>query len=207
MTTARSLFLVGPALLGLAACTQPDSSEPPLAGAADQALLGAGAACSSDCACGRGLRCTGGVCASYVEFGPIPAPPFSPPCVCDAQCPSDRFCTNNQASPTSYGYCVAASCSAGFSPTFVPAGSSTLFTLASHADFDSPLPAGSFSRMYGTRNGVQDAFGEAYPFTAAVFSIANTPGLAGSYTRYVGVHRPDGGLLCTTGVATSVFAP
>ena len=165
------------------------------------AAVTAGQSCSSDCECDRGLRCTNGTCQGFVEFGPIPAPPLSPACVCDSQCPSGTLCSNPQNTPTSYGYCHAYQCSLTFAPYYVGPGDSTALSLTS----DPPPPPGSYTLLYGTRDGVTDVAGARFDLTAGTFAIANTPGLAGAYVRYATIHRPNGELLCSTASTASCF--
>ena len=154
--------------------------------------------CSSHDACPVGTYCdVGGVCSGFV-IGPNPGPV----CGNDHQCsPYGLRCTNTSPNLGTYGSCVSPSCSAQYSLAYVPAGGTTFFNVSSNA------PSGSFSRLYGTRDNRQDAFGDIFQLTSGSFPILNSPGLAGSYMRYVDMYAPNGQFWCETATTTTYFAP
>lgn len=151
--------------------------------------------CSSHDVCPVGTYCsTGGYCSGFV-IGPTPGPT----CGNDYQCPGQR-CTNTSPNLGTYGACVTPSCAIQFSPAYVPAGGTSLFTLTSNA------PSGSLGLIYGTRDGQQDGFGFAVPAPTS-FVVANSPGLAGFYMRYVDVYAPNSQFWCRTASVYSYLAP
>jgi hypothetical protein len=145
------------------------------------------ASCVS-CACPRGQACNHlGVCAGYPLFGPIPGPPLWPACVCDSQCPTGSVCSLSNG----YGYCQVPTCAAFWDVAVVPPNGTANFGVSSQW-----MPAGSYSRLYGTRNGVLDTDGLLYNTVAGSFLVQNAPGLAGFYMRYVRMFGPDHTPLC-----------
>lgn len=178
-----------------------DESRPPVLAETSQAVC-------SDCACPRGQRCNFlGVCAAYPVFGPIPRPPLFPPCVCDSQCwiggpdappMPGAVCTNYGGS--SYGYCEVPQCSVSWALAVVPPNGTVDFIVSSAS-----MPPGSYSRLYGTKDGVTDENGAVYNLVSGVFPIQNNPGMAGTYMRYLHMHGPDHTLLCVTAPTYSTF--
>lgn len=153
--------------------------------------------CNSHCDCGGEEYCgTGGICTSFV-IGPSPAP-----CGSDCNCSGGQRCTNMSSALGSYGSCVSPSCSAQYSPYYVPAGGTNYFHLSS-----SNMPSGSYSRLYGTRDGYWDEFGSVYYLTSGTFQNVNSPGRSGYYMRYVDMHAPNGQFWCRTQQTYTYFAP
>lgn len=165
------------------------------------------ASCNS-CECPRGQACNyAGVCAGYPVFGPIPRPPLFPPCVCDSQCwlggpdappMPGAVCTNYGGS--GYGYCAVPQCSASWSLAVVPPNGTVDFIVSS--DW---MPPGSYSRLYGTKDGITDENGAVYNLVSGVFPIQNNPGMAGTYMRYLRMYGPDHAQLCVTAPTYSTF--
>jgi hypothetical protein len=192
-------MIVVPVLVFLCSSFGCATSEPEPRVEQATAQLGDGQACSSDCQCDRGFRCTSGTCQSIVQFGPVPGPPLSPACVCDSQCPTGSVCSDPHNTSSSYGYCITYACTISFAPYYTPPGGTTTLTLTSDS------PPGSYSLLYGQKNSSWDTIGAYYGLTSGSFSITNTPGLAGLYMRYAVLYRPDGQQLCTTAPTYSCF--
>jgi hypothetical protein len=161
---------------------------------ASQALT----SCSSHNDCPVGTYCgTSGICSSAV-FGPTPPPT----CGSDFQCiPLGQLCTNRNPNLGFYGSCVTPTCSAQYSLSYVPLNGTTYFDVSSNA------PAGSYSRLYGTKNNNPDEFGTVYQLASGSFPILNSPGLAGSYMRYLDMYTSDSRLWCRTQPTYTYFAP
>jgi len=154
--------------------------------------------CRSHSDCPVGTYCdTSRTCSSFV-IGPTP-PPI---CGSDSQCiPSGQLCTNRNPNLGNYGSCVTPNCSAQYSLSNVPLNGTTYFNVSSNA------PSGSYSRLYGTKNNIQDAFGDLYQLTSGSFPNQNLPGLAGSYMRYLDMYTSDNQLWCRTQPTYTYFAP
>jgi hypothetical protein len=63
------------------------------------------------------------------------------------------------------------------------------------------MPGGSYSLLYGTKNGIADEQGSYYGWVSGVFPITNSPGFAGTYMRYINMYAPDGRWFCQTNEA------
>ncbi len=154
----------------------------------------AAATCTSHCNCPLWQKCSGGLCVDVRYPGPMPP---SPPCMADCQCAARSYCT---ASGTSWGFCVAPTCSLAWSASTVPPNGSANFIISS-----TQMPANSYLRLYGTRNGVVDANGDIWNLVSGTFGIPNTPGTAGVYVRYVRMYSPTNRLLCESNTVTVTF--
>lgn len=175
--------------------------EPPLDDAAEEQVEEVDQALCADCNCPRGTRCyVDGTCQGYPVFGPIPN--LGPPCIGDCQCPAGTRCEMDIGSPSSYGYCVTPTCSVSFDAVTVPPNGTTIFTVTSQW-----MPQGSYSLLYGTKDGVWDENGSVYNLTSGAFPIVNSPGLAGDYMRYVVMKGPQHEVLCQTAPAYAYFQP
>lgn len=155
--------------------------------------------CNDDCICPPATRCWDGICTSYARFGPIPI--HLSACVDDCQCLAGTFCDNAFGS---YGYCQSQtpSCSLSFDAAVVQPGATTNLTVTSEL-----MPAGSFSLLYGTKDGVPDENGSMYNLTSGSFPIVNSPGLAGVYTRSAVMYGPQNQPLCWTDTVMVEFLP
>jgi hypothetical protein len=78
-----------------------------------------------------------------------------------------------------------------FSSTVVPPNGTTTLSITSQA-----LPAGSYTELHGTKNGVTDEY-SVYNLTEGSFPIVNSPGLAGLYIRWIFMRGPNNELLCS----------
>jgi len=154
--------------------------------------------CRSHSDCPVNTYCdTSGTCSMFV-IGPT----LGPTCGSDVQCmPYGQRCTNTSPNLGTYGSCVTPACSAQYSLSSVPLGGTTYFNVSSNA------PSGSYSRLYGTRDNVQDAFGTIYQLTSGSFPIQNTAGLAGYYMRYLDMYAPNDQLWCRTQPTYALFSP
>jgi len=106
-------------------------------------------------------------------------------------------CTSNIATTTF----EAPKCTASFSKSVVAQGSSVVFSLSSVGD----IPAGSISYLYGTKNGVTDEPGNAFSGPNFSYTITNTPGLAGSYVRWLVVKTSSGQKVCQSNNTSTTF--
>ena len=66
------------------------------------------------------------------------------------------------------------------------------------------LGAASTTRA-GTRDGVIDEAGSLFNLVSGSFPITNSPGMAGSYVRYIRMFGPDHAELCESPHAAVVF--
>jgi hypothetical protein len=172
----------------------PDENAGESFGEAAQALT----SCRSHSDCPVGTYCDiTGVCSMFVI-----SPSFGPTCGSDVQCMSyGQRCTNTNPNLGSYGSCVTPACSAQYSLSVVSLGGTTYFNV------DSNAPSGSYSLLYGTRDNVQDAFGNFFQLTSGSFPIQYSPGLAGYYMRYIDMYAPNNQLWCRTQPTYTYFAP
>ncbi|WP_395833744.1 MopE-related protein [Archangium violaceum] len=93
-------------------------------------------------------------------------------------------------------------CSAWLSSATVPSGGTATFGFSASG----PIPAGSRSYTYGTRNGVVDANGSpSHDQTSLSYLVLNSPGLEGYYERYMVIRGPNNALLCTTNTVSAWF--
>lgn len=67
------------------------------------------------------------------------------------------------------------------------------------------MPPGAYTQLYGTKNGIPDENGSIYNLTSGDFPILNSPGLAGTYMRYVVMRGPSNELLCTSPQVVATF--
>jgi len=181
-------------------CAVSETSSPaaqedlPVLGESKQAV---GQSCRINDHCPRGMGCYNRTCIQIVEFGPIPEAPLAPACVSDGQCaPAGRRCGINTTAYYPGGphsYCLAPTCSVSWNPSWVPQNSTTNFTVTSNE-----MPVGSYSLLYGTKNGTADEYGSYYDWVSGIFPITNYPGFAGYYMRYIDMYTPDGRWFCQT---------
>ncbi len=150
--------------------------------------------CASHCNCPLGQQCAGGTCQTIIF--PSPAPP-TPPCMADCQCALRSYCNGANGG---WGICIAPTCSVAWSYSPVPSGSTVNFLISS-----SQMPANSYLKLYGTRNGVVDENGTVYNLVSGTFPIPNAPGSSGVYTRYVRMYSPTNRLLCQSNTANVTF--
>lgn len=191
------------ALAGGCAVSETDSAAAPQESLTlGESELGALQSCTRNDQCALGTACYNRTCIDLPSPpGPLPEEPWGERCVNDAQCaPFGRRCevhTNTYVPNGPVGYCVAPSCSVSWSLSVIPPNATTNFIVTS-----SEMPwGGSYSVMYGTKNGVTDVDGAYYDWIEGVFPITNFPGFAGSYMRYLEMYAPDGRLFCTTNQA------
>lgn len=106
-------------------------------------------------------------------------------------------CTSNVATTVFQ----APTCTAAFSKSVVAQGDSVVFSLTSTGN----IPAGSISYLYGTKNGVTDEPGNAFSGPNFSYTITNTPGLAGSYVRWLVVKTSGGQKVCQSNQTSTTF--
>lgn len=136
---------------------------------------------------------------SFAVFGPIPANAGAA-CVADCQRASGTYCDMGFLT---YGYCIPRpTCSMSYSASVVPPNGTTILSVTSQG-----TTPGSFSLLYGTKNGVWDELGSPYNLTSGSFPIVNSPGLAGYYMRYAVMRGPRNEFLCQTSPTYSYFQP
>lgn len=173
------------------------SDTNPTGAQAEAYIIGEGQSCIVNDHCPRGLGCHNGVCKLLSVFG-APEPPYAPACASDGQCPPGRRCGVHTVTydDLTADYCIAPTCSVEWSSNVLPPNSTTNFIVTSDE-----MPTGSYSLLYGTRNGIADVQGSYYGWVNGVFPITNFPGFAGFYTRRIEMYAPDGRKLCETDAA------
>lgn len=139
------------------------------------------------CSCPLGDECKAtGDCGGIVQFSPS----LPNPCIEDCQCPSGTRCTRDGGS---YGFCRTPTCSASYSVTTVPLNGTTTFSISSQY-----MPPGAYTKLFGTKDGIQDVNGTVFNLTSGSFTITDSPGLGGKYIRYVMMYGPNNATLCST---------
>lgn len=159
--------------------------------------------CDDHCDCPFGFSCSNGTCWDYIEFSPTHIYSCVADCQCDAEKTGMTGMTCYYSSPTNaYGACYTPNCSLSFDAAVVQRGATTNLTVTSEF-----MPAGSYTLLYGTKDGVPDENGSRYNLTSGTFPIVNSPGLAGEYTREAVMYGPQNQLLCWTDPVTVEFLP
>jgi hypothetical protein len=109
---------------------------------------------------------------------------------------------NNCNGAVDEGAACATTCSAWITAYYIPSGGTATFGFQTSGY----IPAGSRAYLYGTRNGVVDAYGsDSYDQTTFSYVVLNAPGLEGQYQRYVVIRGPNNATLCTTNTVSSWF--
>lgn len=186
-------FVIASLCFALAGC----GSVPEESSIADEELISTsvsasavGGACTTSCDCPLDSTCSSGVCVILPVAGPRSP---NPRCYADCQCSSPQYCS---ATPPSHGYCEP-SCSVKWLREIVPPGQGTLFIIRSNG-----LPAGSYSRLYGTKDGVTDVNGQIWQTTSGSYGVTYGPGV---YTRYMKMFSAANVQLCQTNVSSVTF--